>query len=145
MTAPKHGQNCPSSFSPDYDGLAAFLRRLHPNSTRFAVAADTGLPADTVRNWLERRSGMRLEHFWALVSAYGPQVIAALWPGSAFDWLTAAQVAEAEAAMIADIKRRKGMLADLRAKRAVVPKAQSKWKHAVGPHAHMPKDDGAAR
>lgn len=81
MSAPSLGRNRPF-FTPEInmDGLATFLRRQRPVDTRHMVAADTGLPEDTVRNWLERRNGITGMHLMVLYAVYGAHVLAAAWP-----------------------------------------------------------------
>jgi hypothetical protein len=61
----------------DFDGLASFLRRLYPSKTAACVAADTGLPADSVKKWLLGEVQPNGRAMLALICAYGPPLICA--------------------------------------------------------------------
>lgn len=82
----------------------AFLRARHPAKTAEEVAALTGLPADTVRKWLDRASAPSFAACFALIGAYGPDFVAAVMehPPAWID--TAARAARREA-LARDIAR----------------------------------------
>lgn len=90
----------------DHTGLARFFRQLHPFDTAGLVAADLGVSRSTARNWLEGRNRLSLPHLLLLMAVYGPDVLKALWPGSAPGWLDSAVQAEM-------IERREAQLAKL--------------------------------
>lgn len=63
-------------------GLARFLRAKHPEKTAPNVAAETGLPIDSVKKWL---SGEALPGSGALLTlacVYGPELMAAMLNGA---------------------------------------------------------------
>jgi hypothetical protein len=68
-----------SKFGNDVDGsrLVGFLTKLHPQKTADCVAADTGVPASTVRKWLagDTTPGFAATH--RLIATYGAAFIAA--------------------------------------------------------------------
>lgn len=58
--------------------VCAFLREQHPAKTADNVSADTGIPYNTVKTWLDRASAPNAEGYTALWIAYGPDFLAAL-------------------------------------------------------------------
>lgn len=58
--------------------VCAFLREQHPVKTADNVAADTGIPFNTIKTWLDRASAPNAEGYTALWMAYGPNFLAAL-------------------------------------------------------------------
>jgi hypothetical protein len=78
----------------------AFIRALYPIKTADCVAADTGLPVQTVRRWLEGVAKPSFIGFSRLILAYGPAFLAAVFPRQPA-WLTDAyqreRLAELEA------------------------------------------------
>lgn len=96
MTAPASPQNYGSRsavLEPCIIGLGRFLRAKHPRDTAAYVAADTGIPIESVENWLQGRAFPRAKHQFALIAAYGPSVFAAMMP-FAPRWLDEAVRAE---------------------------------------------------
>ena len=83
----------------DFEGLAAFLRHAHPSKTAATVAANTGLPADTVKKWLSCEVQPSGKAMLTLICAYGPALISASVKGAP-EWCDA----EARAAKIAALK-----------------------------------------
>lgn len=79
----------------------SFLRRLYPTKTAQHVEADTGINADTVRNWFDG-SSPSFAHFGRLICAYGPDFLAAVLP-ERLGWLDAAARAQAQADLDARI------------------------------------------
>lgn len=73
----------------DQDRFIAFLGKRHPRNTSQWVASETGVPAQTVTNWLARKSVPRLEHFSSLAAHYGPEFLHECW--SALPWLETAR------------------------------------------------------
>ena len=73
--------------------VAVFLRRLHPAKTAERVADDTGVPAETVRQWLKGAATPGFGRLFALIDAYGPEFLVAVFP-RAPRWLDAAWRAE---------------------------------------------------
>lgn len=61
----------------DFEGMARFLRRLYPAKTALSVAADTGLPADSVKKWINGDVQPNGRAVFALIAAYGPEFISA--------------------------------------------------------------------
>jgi len=75
--------------------LGGYLRSLRPDKTAETVAAETGLPADTIAKWLPpTRSAPSFGALLVLAGVYGPAVLAAAYKRPP-PWLDAA-VAEAE-------------------------------------------------
>jgi hypothetical protein len=83
----------------DFGGrISAFLRSRHPLKTAESVAAESGVPRETVASWLKGAARPSGSHFVRLVSAYGPELLAATMrspPG----WLVAAERAERRKAL----------------------------------------------
>ena len=73
----------------DFSGLSDFLRREHPTKTADGVAGQTGIPAKTVRKWLDGETAPNGTALLALALAYGPQLLAACVKGAP-SWLDAA-------------------------------------------------------
>lgn len=86
----------------DVDGLARYLRSVHPDKTAAHVAADTGFSHDTVRKWLSGESTPNMKAFLVLLCAYGPQLAHSMLK-SAPDWLDASCRAEAQAKLRNDL------------------------------------------
>ena len=61
----------------DFRGLAVFLRRLYPSKTAARVAADTGLPADSIKKWLSLEVQPNGRAMLVLVCVYGADLILA--------------------------------------------------------------------
>lgn len=82
----------------------AFIRDRHPAKTAEHVGAETGVPADTVRKWLDGAARPGFDAYSALIAAYGLPFLAAVMI-RAPRWLTEAahaeRVAHAEAALVA--------------------------------------------
>lgn len=94
----------------DMGGLARFLRGRYPDKTAANVAADTRLPADTVKKWLALIAAPNGRAMLVLACVYGPEVLVALLrrpPG----WLV-------HSARAAEQARLEAELADLTAKLA---------------------------
>ena len=84
----------------DFDGLAQFLRRLHPVKTALCVEAETGLDADSVKKWLSGAVQPNGRAVLTLILAYGPELISACVvdpPGWCDDGARAAKIARLEA------------------------------------------------
>lgn len=79
--------------APCGDSFARFLRHQHPTNTVKKVAELTGASESTIDKWLARVSLPHLRHLGPLLAAYGPSVIAAIFP-SAPRWLDEAVRAE---------------------------------------------------
>jgi len=98
----------------DLDAMASHLRAVHPIKTAENVGADTGFPAETVRQWLRGASRPNCLGVLALVGVYGPELLAAAMP-SAPDWLRRALIAERRRAAMDEMHRlgkRLGALTD---------------------------------
>lgn len=67
--------------------VSAFLRRMHPSKTADNVAAETGVPVNTIKTWLQRGSAPDAEGYTALWIAYGPAFLEALADSRSPDWL----------------------------------------------------------
>lgn len=81
-----------------------FLRRLYPSKTADHVAYDTGIPADTVRKWLEGVSKPSWAGLSRLIFAYGPAFLVSVYP-SAPAWLDEAHRRERQDALRAEQRR----------------------------------------
>lgn len=90
----------------------AFLRSRHPVKTSAAVAADTGLQAETVKKWLDRSSAPSFAAVFALIGAYGPGFIAAVMEHPPA-WIDNAARAARREALARDISRLQSELARL--------------------------------
>jgi len=99
-----------------WDRAVAYLRALHPLKTADAVAADTGIKADTVRKMLAGVCEPTFRNFTRLLFAYGPEFAACVYP-SAPAWLSAAGRAEHQSKLTADLTRVQREIADLLAAR----------------------------
>lgn len=62
----------------DMGGLVRFLRARYPDKTAANVAADTRLPADTVKKWLALVAAPNGRAMLVLACVYGPEVLVAL-------------------------------------------------------------------
>lgn len=119
MSAQSGGRNRPSPGAKlALDALGTFLRRRHPYDTAQNVAAETGVAAETVRNWLGERNEMRAAHVIALADAYGSAALAAVWPGAAPGWLGDAVLREKVARLEAARTDAEAEIAALRARLA---------------------------
>jgi hypothetical protein len=88
----------------DHQNWGALFRRLHPVKTAEHVAAAIGAPVRSVENWMAGAASPSLRWFVALVSAYGPDVLAHVFPGH-LTWLSAARRTERQAALEAQSAR----------------------------------------
>ena len=68
-----YGKNTALLF--DIEGLIGWLRAKYPRSTMHHIAADTGIPAPSIENWLHRRSQPSVEHFMILLATFGPALL----------------------------------------------------------------------
>ncbi|MGE0845518.1 MAG: hypothetical protein AB7L41_04560 [Flavobacteriaceae bacterium] len=96
----------------DGPALAAFLRRRHPFDTAWKVADVTGIPMETVRNWLRLRAAPSASNFWTLAEHYGPDLVAASVrhaPG----WLDTACRAEEHRRLSAELQDLQARLREL--------------------------------
>lgn len=78
------------SFSFDPARLARFLRSVHPRGTETHVAAETGVPAASIRKHMSGETRPGADHMLAYLSVYGPALAAAIlpycdWPARAAD------------------------------------------------------------
>ena len=86
------------------NAVASHLRRIHPTKTAEHVAADIGVPTETVRQWLRGASRPNGGAMLALVGVYGPELLAAALP-DAPGWLKRALVAEQRRAAMDEMRR----------------------------------------
>lgn len=104
-------------FEIDREGFAAFLRKAH----RFDVAAEAGrrlgIPAKTVRNWLEQVCAPSGDNILKIAIEYGPDALAAMFPHHAPGWMQRAVREERAAKLEAEMA---GMQAELEALRAQI-------------------------
>lgn len=68
--------------------VSMFLRRMHPLKTADNVAAETGIPVNTIKTWLQRGSAPDAEGYTALWVAYGPDFLAAAAANRSPEWLS---------------------------------------------------------
>jgi hypothetical protein len=98
---------------PDPARVAAFLRGRFPVKTAECVAAETGVAAETVRQWLKGVARPGFPHLLALIGAYGPEFLSAMFP-NAPRWLEAARRAERQRELEAELAALAARLADLK-------------------------------
>jgi hypothetical protein len=94
--------------------VCAFLRERHPVKTADNVSADTGIPFNTIKTWLERASAPNAEGYTALWMAYGPDFLAALADREPA-WLQDVRRAQEAAQLKAEIAALQHKLAGVRA------------------------------
>ena len=99
------GDACP-------DRAVEFIRKLYPNKTADCVSADTGVPSQTVRRWLEGVAKPSWTAFSRLIFAYGPAFLIAVYP-KAPKWLDDAHLRERLAALEAAQARIQAEIAEL--------------------------------
>lgn len=66
----------------DMDALVRFLRTAFPTATALHVQSISGIPAGSVENWMRARAKPSGEHIGALVAAFGPAFVAAIFPST---------------------------------------------------------------
>lgn len=71
--------------------VTTFLRGRHPVKTADNVAADTGIPVNTIKTWLQRGSAPDADGYTLLWLAYGPDFLAGIVDGRAPQWLIEAR------------------------------------------------------
>ncbi|MGO4738616.1 hypothetical protein AB4099_18860 [Bosea sp. 2KB_26] len=81
-----------------------FLRGLYPAKTADNVSYDTGIPADTVRKWLEGVAKPSWAGLSRLIFAYGPAFLVAVYP-QAPAWLDEAHRRAQHEALRAEQRR----------------------------------------
>ena len=108
------GKECPRFRAPaiDFTGLAEFLRKEHPTKTAEFVEARCGIPAKTVRKWMDGENAPNGAAILTLALYYGPQVLAACFRGAP-SWLDAAARVEMAAKLKSEIAERERQLSDL--------------------------------
>jgi hypothetical protein len=94
--------------------VSAFLRRKHPTKTADNVAAETGLPVNTIKTWLQRGSAPDAEGYTALWISYGPEFLEALAGGRSPDWLVQTRRAREALQLKAEIAALENKLARVR-------------------------------
>lgn len=94
--------------------VSAFLRRMHPTKTADNVAAETGVPVNTIKTWLQRGSAPDAEGYTALWIAYGPEFLEALAGGRSPDWLVQTRRAHEALQLKAEIAALEKKLAGVR-------------------------------
>ena len=86
----KSGQDCGKVGQVDGRTLAervgSFLREVHPLKTAQCVQAETGVPANTVRKWLEQGNAPSGPAYDALVRRYGPAFLCRVHPEHGGEW-----------------------------------------------------------
>ncbi len=101
------GDACP-------DRAVEFIRKLYPTKTADCVSADTGVPSQTVRRWLEGVAKPSWTAFSRLILAYGPAFLVAVFP-SRPRWLDDAYQREQLAELEAEQARIQSKISALRA------------------------------
>jgi hypothetical protein len=96
------------SFFPKFGGIdtqvwGVFFATRHPVKTAQCVAANIGASERTVEKWLDGTSTPNMHAFGRLVAAYGPEFLAACFPGC--DWLSAASRAARRENLSAELAR----------------------------------------
>ena len=112
MSGPTDFKIGSKNFEACPDRAVAFIRALYPIKTADCVAADTGLPVQTVRRWLEGVAKPSFIGFSRLILAYGPAFLAAVFPTSP-KWIDEAHRRERLAALEAQQARIRAEIAEL--------------------------------
>lgn len=94
--------------------VSAFLRRRHPMKTADNVAAETGIPVNTIKTWLQRGSAPDAEGYTALWIAYGPDFLDVIAAGRSPEWLTQVRRANEARQLKAQIAALKNKLQEVR-------------------------------
>lgn len=94
--------------------VSAFLRRMHPAKTADNVAAETGIPVNTIKTWLQRGSAPDAEGYTALWITYGPAFLEALADRRSPDWLVQIRRAHEALQLKAEIAALEKKLAGVR-------------------------------
>lgn len=97
----RHAQLCKA----DPERVTSFLRARYPTKTAETVAAETGLQATAVRQWLDRGSAPSFRAMLSLIAAYGPALLAVAMGDDPPEWLSKAARAERQAALEAEHAR----------------------------------------
>jgi hypothetical protein len=87
----------------DLGGLTRFLRFVHPEKTASNVAADTGLPYESVKKWLVGAAAPGFRATMVLIAVYGPDLIASAFR-SMPAWLSSEEREERLARIEAEIR-----------------------------------------
>ena len=88
--------------------ISAFLRSRHPLKTPQSVESETGVPAATVRKWLEQGNAPSGSAYDALVRRYGADFLCAVHPEHAGTWFAAVAKQQRQARLerrAADLRR----------------------------------------
>ncbi|PTW53587.1 hypothetical protein C8N35_11642 [Breoghania corrubedonensis] len=88
----------------DLDALLDYFRQKYPALLCQNVAADTGIPAGTVENWMLKKAQPSTSNFVRLVHVYGPSLLAAALIDTPM-WLARAVREERIAAIDSQIQR----------------------------------------
>ena len=80
------GRVSPSNDRTFAEHVSSFLRRLHPVKTAQCVACDTGIPATTIRKWLEQGCAPSGKHTALLTRRYRGAFLYAVFPEGADEW-----------------------------------------------------------
>lgn len=110
---PSAARPSPRGPSIDLEALKRFLQRRYHYNTPESVAADTGIPPETVRNWIRLRARPSIGNFLTLALHYGPDLVAAAWPGAP-RWMDSACREEEAARLEAEQERINRRLKELR-------------------------------
>ena len=102
MSDPKSVKSDHVSVKADPERIVAFLREVHPLKTALSVEARSGIPAETVKQWLKGVSAPSIRHFISLIGAYGPEILVAAFPRCP-RWLDEASRAERRRSLELDI------------------------------------------
>lgn len=114
MSGPSSFKIGSKNFEACPDRAVAFVRQMYPIKTADCVAADTGLPVQTVRRWLEGAAKPSWVGFSRLILAYGPGFLAAVFPRQPA-WLADAYQRERLAELEAEQARIKSKIQALKA------------------------------
>lgn len=90
----------------DIGGFARFARARHPTKTAACVAAETGLPIDSVKKWLAGDAVPGGRALLALLCLYGPDLAHAMLNGMPA-WMSSAARAERARKLDAEIAVRR--------------------------------------
>ena len=112
MAYPVSGKRYPVAWKACPERAVAFIRRMYPTKTAESVSADTGIGSETVKKWLDGSSRPAWDSTFALIFAYGPAFLAAVYP-KAPKWLDEAHRREMQATLRAEQQRISDQLAAL--------------------------------
>ena len=112
MSYAESGKIYPNVRKASPERAVDFIRAKYPVKTAESVAADTGVGIETVKKWLDGSVRPSWDGIFALICAYGPAFLIAVYP-KAPKWLDDAHRRERLAALEAEQARIRAEIAEL--------------------------------